>query len=71
MALHRGHRGIIDVLMNDNEKSLIARAIARAPQWVRNDLAAKDNAVRLRAEETLTAMIINIWEKGTGETVEG
>lgn len=50
--------------MTEVEKSFIARAIARAPQWVRNDLAAKAPAVRLRAEETLSAMIINMLEQG-------
>jgi hypothetical protein len=35
----------------------IRAALARAPVWVRVDLAAKDDAVKERAEETLAAMI--------------
>jgi hypothetical protein len=35
----------------------IRAALARAPTWVRVDLAARDDAVKERAEETLAAMI--------------
>ena len=35
----------------------IRAALARTPIWVRVDLAAKDDAVKERAEETLAAMI--------------
>ena len=35
----------------------IRAALARAPVWVRVDLAARDEAVKERAEETLAAMI--------------
>jgi hypothetical protein len=35
----------------------IAAVLARAPDWIRNDLAARDAATRERAEETLAAMI--------------
>ncbi|WP_340265214.1 DUF6771 family protein [Sphingobium mellinum] len=31
--------------------------IERIPEWIRHDLAAKDTAIRSRAEETLAAMI--------------
>lgn len=31
--------------------------LARAPEWVRVDLASKDTMARARAEETLAAMI--------------
>lgn len=58
-------------IMTEAEKLLVARAIARAPQWVRHDLCAKDAAVRVRAEETLVALIINGLEKGTAESAEG
>lgn len=57
--------------MTEAEKLLVARAIARVPQWVRHDLCAKDAAVRVRAEETLVALIINVLEKGTAESAEG
>jgi hypothetical protein len=32
-------------------------AIEHAPDWLRHDLISKDPQVRLRAEETLAAMI--------------
>lgn len=35
----------------------ILRAVERAPQWIRRDLDAKDPIVRIRAEESLAAMI--------------
>ena len=36
---------------------MIETVLARAPEWVRHDLTAKDTQVRSRAEETLAAMI--------------
>jgi hypothetical protein len=35
----------------------ILRVVERAPQWIRRDLDAKDPVARIRAEETLAAMI--------------
>lgn len=35
----------------------ILRVVERAPQWVRRDLGAKDPVARIRAEESLAAMI--------------
>ena len=35
----------------------ILRVVKRAPQWIRRDLDAKDPVARIRAEETLAAMI--------------
>lgn len=53
--------------MNDTTSATILRVIARAPQWVRHDLEAKDDAIRTRAEEMLAAMIANTLEPGTEE----
>lgn len=36
---------------------IILRVIERAPQWIRRDLDSKDVASRIRAEESLAAMI--------------
>ena len=36
---------------------LVEKVLARAPEWVRVDLAARDPLQRQRAEETLAAMI--------------
>ena len=35
----------------------ILRVVERAPQWIRRDLDSKDAVVRIRAEESLAAMI--------------
>jgi hypothetical protein len=49
--------------MNDIIKTAIPDFIARTPDWVRRDLASKDAAARLRAEEALSAMIVNAVEQ--------
>ncbi|MDP1027096.1 hypothetical protein Q5H91_07720 [Sphingomonas sp. KR1UV-12] len=36
---------------------LVQKVLARAPEWVRSDLSARDPSIRQRAEETLAAMI--------------
>ncbi|MDE8652552.1 DUF6771 family protein [Novosphingobium album (ex Liu et al. 2023)] len=56
--------------MNDTNSAIILRVLERAPQWVRHDLGAKDEAIRTRAEETLAAMIASALEPGTSEPGE-
>jgi hypothetical protein len=43
----------------DREKTakIIARSVAKLPDWVRHDLSSTDKSVRTRAEETLTAIL--------------
>lgn len=41
-------RGLTDIIL---------RVVERAPQWIRHDLANKDAVARIRAEESLAAMI--------------
>jgi hypothetical protein len=43
--------------MPDDLQCIIAKVVSRAPEWVRHDLTSSESAVRLRAEETLAAMI--------------
>jgi hypothetical protein len=43
--------------MDNHLAGVIATVLGRAPEWVRGDLASRDEAVRRRAEETLAAMI--------------
>lgn len=43
--------------MSEQMQAAILAVIERAPQWIRQDLASKDSAARIRAEESL-AMII-------------
>jgi hypothetical protein len=60
----------IAALMSDTTSGIILRVLERAPQWVRHDLGAKDEAIRTRAEETLAAMIANALDTGTSESRE-
>jgi hypothetical protein len=53
--------------MNQAAIDLLTKTVTRLPDWVRHDLAAKDSVVRLRAEETLVAMIANVLSEGTNE----
>jgi hypothetical protein len=39
--------------------SKISDAVRHAPEWVRHDLLSNDKVTRVRAEETLAAMISN------------
>ena len=41
----------------------VLRVVERAPQWVRRDLDAKDPVARIRAEESLAAMIADALER--------
>lgn len=43
--------------MNGDPTQIIHSVVQRAPQWIRHDLAAKDEGLRARAEETMAAMI--------------
>ncbi len=43
--------------MNGAINELVLGVLARAPQWLRQDLLSSDPIVRARAEETLAAMI--------------
>jgi hypothetical protein len=60
----------IGAAMNDTTSAIILRVVERAPQWVRHDLGAKDEAIRTRAEETLAAMIASALGTGTTESRE-
>lgn len=44
--------------MNQSERAaIIAAVLANAPQWIRHDLGSVDALLRVRAEESLAAMI--------------
>lgn len=49
--------------MDDTLQATINDVIARAPEWVRQELLSKEAAIRNRAEETLAAMIANALAK--------
>jgi hypothetical protein len=53
--------------MDDSTSAIILCVIERAPQWIRHDLDAKDEAIPTRAEELLAAMIANALREGSGE----
>lgn len=56
--------------MSERTLPIIAHVLDRAPQWLRHDLAAKDAAARLRAEETLAAMIADALDKASADTAD-
>ncbi len=43
--------------MTDDLTTIVLGAIERAPQWIRRDLESRERVVRIRAEESLAAMI--------------
>ena len=45
--------------MHDDLALRVRSAIARLPDWLRRDLASKNDAARQRAEEALAAMILS------------
>lgn len=45
--------------MTDDLTATITAVLTRSPEWIRQDLSSKELAARMRAEETLAAMIAN------------
>lgn len=45
--------------MNHDPNATVLAVIAKAPEWLRLDLVARDAISRARAEEALGAMIAN------------
>ncbi len=48
----------------------ILRVVERAPQWIRHDLDSKDAVARIRAEESLAAMIADALDQQAGAEVQ-
>ncbi|WP_341713053.1 hypothetical protein [Erythrobacter sp.] len=46
--------------MKDDPQALILEAVERIPDWLRRDLASRDEATRQRANETLAGMIASV-----------
>jgi hypothetical protein len=70
-ALPRASRVAIGTCMDDKTKTRILGVIERAPQWLRNDLAAKDPAARARAEEALARCWSMRSMRATRQPVDG
>ena len=51
--------GAVQMAAMDDLDSKIGDAVRHAPEWVRHDLLSNDRLARVRAEETLAAMIAN------------
>ena len=43
--------------MSQHVVQVVERLLAKAPQWIRQDLLSSDASTRRRAEETLAAMV--------------
>lgn len=56
--------------MNDDYQAVITATIARAPEWIRQELLSKEKATRARAEEALAAMIAGALQQSDGEASE-
>jgi hypothetical protein len=51
--------------MEQSTKDALLKAVVRLPDWIRHDLAAKDAALRVRAEESLTAMLVDVVDRAS------
>jgi hypothetical protein len=51
--------------MEQTSKDVLFKAVARLPEWVRHDLAAKDAALRVRAEESLAAILVDALDRAS------
>lgn len=53
--------------MNGAINQLVLSVLARAPQWVKQEMLSPDPIVRARAEETLAAMISSALDESESE----
>jgi hypothetical protein len=53
----------ISCMVTDTQQTMLEAVIARAPEWIRQELVSKDKAMRERAEEALAAMIVDAYKK--------
>lgn len=60
--LQRSCRDATSKLMMDDPQARLLIALERLPDWLRRDLAARDEGVRRRAEEALAAMLASALE---------
>jgi hypothetical protein len=51
--------------MEQTTRDALLKAIARLPDWIRHDLATKDAALRVRAEESLAAMLADVLDRAS------
>jgi hypothetical protein len=51
--------------MEQSTKDALLKAVARLPDWIRHDLTAKDAALRVRAEESLAAMLVDVVDRAS------
>jgi len=56
--------------MNNDFQATITATIARAPEWIRQELLSKGKATRTREEEALAAMIAGVLQQNDGEASE-
>lgn len=56
-------RACIDQAMQTDVYQIVHAAIARMPEWIRNELISRDPSARERAEEALAAMVASAIER--------
>ncbi len=54
--------------MEQATRDAFLKAVARLPEWIRHDLAARDAALRVRAEESLAAMLLDVLQRASDGT---
>ena len=57
--------------MNNDYQAVITATIARAPEWIRQELLSKEKAMRARAEEALGAIIADALQQNDGNPSGG
>ena len=57
--------------MSQHVVIVIEQLLAKAPQWIRQDLISTNMPTRRRAEETLAAMIADAMIQSTSEISDG
>jgi hypothetical protein len=49
---------------------VISEVVSRIPEWVRRELLSADPVTRVRAEETIVAMIVGALDKGVASPTQ-
>ena len=53
--------------MDQGTRDALQKTVVRLPDWIRHDLAGKDAALRLRAEEALMAMLLDVLDRASAK----
>ncbi len=51
--------------MDQTTRDALLKTVSRMPDWIRHDLAVKDASLRIRAEESLVAMLLDVMARAS------